>query len=230
MPYDDTPKRWVEEDLDVEDGPNSAALMPMPAEEEIHLPTIEEQKEIIEEAKDRISPEHMEILKGMVEVNAMAELLNQTAARELQEHRRLLLDTICETFVNSHYQNNLLAEQLKRALILRLTNNIENMDLELTANTIIELMNALGTDVVHANSIVTNQPTSMPGQTPGINLTINTADGAGQVTNQTLNNGTLIQSANKETVSLGSTIKQMQSINMPRKAPIEVAYDDKMEK
>lgn len=226
MPYDDTPKRWVDEDLDVEDVSNSAALMPMSAEEDLHLPTIEEQKEIIKEAEGKVSPENMELLKGLVEINAMAEVLNSTAARELKEQRRVLLDTLCETFVNSHYQNNLMAEQVKRLLLTRLANNIENMDLELTANTAIELMNALGTDVMHANSIVMNQPAVMPGQGPGINLTINTAEGAQQVTNQTLNNGTIVQSTNKETVSLGSTLKQMQSLQMPRKTPVEVTYTE----
>jgi len=225
MPYDDTPKRWVDEDLDVEDtSTNSVALMP--AEEQVHLPTIEEQKAIIKEAESKVKPEYMDLLKGLVEINAMAEVLHSVGTVETQEHRRVLLDTMCESFVNSHYQNNIYAEQLKMRLLKRLSDHIDDMDLELSANTLIELTNAMGTDVAQAIAKTNGESAVIPGQGPGINLTINTAEGAQQVTNQTLNNGMIVQGANKETVSLGNTLKQMQTLQMPRKKVSEVTYKE----
>ena len=225
MPYDDTPKRWVDE-AELLDENVSNSQMLMPAEEDIHLPTVEEQKQIIAEAEGKVSDENMQLLKGLVEINAMAEVLHKVRTQETQEHRRVMLDTLCETFMNSHYQNNILAEQLKRDLLTRLATHVNDMDLELSANTAIELMNAMGTDVAQAGARINGEPSIIPGQQGGINLTINTAEGAQQVTNQTLNNGTLIQSANKETVTLSNTIKQMQNLQMPKKKPIEVTYKD----
>lgn len=223
MPFDDTPKRWVDdEELENNTYDNTSALTPV--EEVETLPSIEERTKII--AKSDISDEHKNMLNALMEINKVAEVLSQVQSIESKEARKAVIDIYTENFVANRLSNNLTAENLKNKLLERLLVNVDNLDLETSSNLLIQLHEVMGSDYLQAMARVNGDTAPIPGQGGGINLTINTAEGAQQVTNQTLNNGTIVQGANKETVTLGSTLKQMQTLQMPKKRePIDITYN-----
>ena len=223
MPFDDTPKIWMDETETPEVYDNTSALMPI--QEESPLPSIEERQNIV--ANSELNAEHKGILNGLLEFNKLADVLSQVQNYESQEQRKKIIDIYSETFVAKRLSNNLAAEKLKNLLLTRVLNNIDNLDLETTSNLLIQLHEVMSPDYAQAAARLNGEPTGIPGQAPGINLTINnaTTDGA-QITNNTLNANVLPTGANKETVMINSTMKQLQGIQMPKKkAPVDVTYN-----
>lgn len=223
MPFDDTPKIWMDETETPEVYDNTSALMPI--QEEPPLPSIEERQSIVKNSD--LCTEHKGMLNTLLEFNKMADVLAQIQTVESQEQRRKIIEIYSESFVTKRLSNNLRAENLKNLLLERVLNNIDNLDLETTSNLLIQLHEVMSPDYAQAAARLSGEPTGIPGQAPGINLTINnaTTDGA-QITNNTLNANVLPTGANKETVMINSTMKQLQGIQMPKKkVPVDVTYN-----
>lgn len=212
MPFDDTPKRWVDEE-EIYD--NTSQLMPI--EEEKPLPTIAEQKDIV--TKSNLNDEDKTILGGIIEINNIANALEKTGIMETIEQRIMVIRTYAEHFIAQHLRNNIRAENLKDLILAKLAANIENLDLELASRIYLDLQQTMSQDVAIMNATAHGESnaTMMAGMGgPSINLTVNnaTTDGA-SITNNTLavNN----QQANlKDASILNNAIKKIQTVSMPR--------------
>lgn len=224
--YTDTPKIWVEDTGEVVEYDNSAQSMPV--EETIPLPTIEEQRDML--AASGLSEEDKGILGGIIEVNKVCQLLDQVKMAETATKRQEVLSVYAENFIMSHLRNNIRAETLKDKLLQRLSDNIDNLDLELTSRIFLDLQQTMAPDVAIMNAR-SQGDTGMSAASalnggPSINLTVNnaTTDGA-SITNNTLavnnNAGPL-----KDVTSLNYAMKNMQKIAMPRQGAITINHND----
>jgi hypothetical protein len=217
MSISDTPKIWIDEDeLDTYD--NTSALMPV--EETLPLPTDEERQDMLKASN--VSKESKGILESVLELSRLGKLVQELRTQEDAEARRGVLDMFCENFVSSRMRNNIVAEKLKNGLLLKLLNNIENLDLELAGRLYVDLQETSTNDYVQAIGQINGTPTPMPGQ-PGINLTINNATSEGaSITNQTLNTtGDDLQRL-KETNQLNTMLHNTSKMQLPRQGQITV--------
>ena len=212
MPFDDTPKRWVDEE-EIYD--NTSQLMPI--EEEKPLPTIAEQKDIV--TKSNLNDEDKTILGGIIEINNIANALEKTGIMETIEQRIMVIRTYAEHFMAQHLRNNIRAENLKDLILAKLAANIENLDLELASRIYLDLQQTMSQDVAIMNATAHGESNAamMAGMGgPSINLTVNNATTEGaSITNNTLavNN----QQANlKDASILNNAIKKIQTVSMPR--------------
>ncbi len=212
MPFDDTPKRWVDEE-EIYD--NTSQLMPI--EEEKPLPTIAEQKDIV--TKSNLNDEDKTILGGIIEINNIANALEKTGIMETIEQRIMVIRTYAEHFIAQHLRNNIRAENLKDLILAKLAANIENLDLELASRIYLDLQQTMSQDVAIMNATAHGESNAamMAGMGgPSINLTVNnaTTDGA-SITNNTLavNNQ---QTNLKDASILNNAIKRIQTVSMPR--------------
>lgn len=212
MPFDDTPKRWVDEE-EIYD--NTSQLMPI--EEEKPLPTIAEQKDIV--TKSNLNDEDKTILGGIIEINNIANALEKTGIMETIEQRIMVIRTYAEHFIAQHLRNNIRAENLKDLILAKLAANIENLDLELASRIYLDLQQTMSQDVAIMNATAHGESNAamMAGMSgPSINLTVNNAATEGaSITNNTLavNN----QQANlKDASILNNAIKRIQTVSMPR--------------
>lgn len=214
MGYEDTPKIWVEDTGEVVEYDNTSQLVP--TQEEIQLPTIEEQKSILNSSS--LSEEDKGILGGIIEVNRVCQLLDQIKAAETAEQRQTVLSIYAENFIMSHLRNNIRAETLKDKLLQRLADNIDNLDLELTSRIFLDLQQTMAPDVaiMNARSQGDSGMNAAMGNGPSINLTVNNATTEGaSITNNTMAiNGNPQQL--KDVVGLNKTIKDMQKLSLPR--------------
>ena len=212
MPFDDTPKRWVDEE-EVYD--NTSQLMPI--EEVKPLPTIAEQRDILKNSD--LEEEDKGILGSLVEINNIANTLEKTGLLETAEQRIFVIKTYAEHFIAEHLKNNIRAEDLKNMLLMKLSRNIDNLDLELASRIYLDLQQTMSQDVAIMNATAHGESgaSAIAGLGgPSINLTVNnaTTDGA-SITNNTLavNN----QQANlKDASILNNTLKKIQTVSMPR--------------
>jgi hypothetical protein len=215
MPFDDTPKRWIDEE---EICDNTSQLMPI--EEEKPLPTIAEQRDILN--KSDLEEEDKGILGSLVEINNIANALEKTGLLETTEQRIFVIKTYAEHFIAEHLKNNIRAEDLKNRLLMKLSHNIDNLDLELASRIYLDLQQTMSQDVAIMNATAHGESNAdaMAGLGgPSINLTVNNATTEGaSITNNTLavNN----QQANlKDASILNNTIKKIQTVSMPRQKP-----------
>lgn len=213
----DQPKIWIDEDeAPIYD--NTSALMPI--EEEKPLPTIQEQEAAIEKAE--IPDKYKGMLDGLIQINKLANLLDEIRNSETIQKRNAVLTMFCETFIHERMQNNILAERLKQALINKLIINIDNLDLEMVGRLYNDLHEVTAVDANSAINSVANggfMPSTMPGITPGQGLTVNinnaTSEGA-SITNQTANFQQPTQL--KDATTFNGVVKSINSLNIPRKA------------
>ena len=228
---DDLPKMWVEEiepNCDPVTGEiietNTQALMPV--EEEIPLPTISEQKNIV--ANSSINEENKGMLQALVEMNNVAETLALIRSNESAEQRKTVITAWCENFMNSRMRNNVVAETLKAKLLERLLNNIDNLDLQTTAQIYNDLSDVSNVDAQQAMANINGGAGAIPGQGSGINLTINNATSEGaSITTNTLNAQPQQVGQLKEVVTLNSSIKAWSNIPLPKKKVIDADFTEK---
>ena len=222
----DEPRIWRDEESVVpEEGydANGFSNELIQVEEEPALPSIQEQKELVKSSQ--ISSENKSILNQLIEINEIANMLKTVNNTEMEEQRSKILDTTCAIFIQQRMQNNMHIEKLKRKVIDRLIDNIDNMDLELANDVLSNITQVTSTDATNAMSSLRGGAVSSSGM-PGIQLNINnaTADGA-QITTQTLNAGPQQVQQLKEVATLNSSIRAWQ--NIPgKKAPIQAEIVD----
>lgn len=228
---DDLPKMWVEEvepNCDPITGEiietNTQALMPI--EEEIPLPTISEQKDMVKNSS--LNEENKGMLQALVEMNNVAETLALIRSNESAEQRKTVITAWCENFMNSRMRNNVVAETLKAKLLERLLNNIDNLDLQTTAQIYNDLSDVSSVDAQQAMANINGGAGAMPGQGSGINLTINNATSEGaSITTNTLNAQPQQVGQLKEVVTLNSSIKAWSNIPLPKKKVIDADFTEK---
>lgn len=228
---DDLPKMWVEEiepNCDPVTGEiietNTQALMPI--EEEMPLPTISEQKNIV--ANSSINKENKDMLQALVEMNNVAETLALIRSNESAEQRKTVITAWCENFMNSRMRNNVVAETLKAKLLERLLNNIDNLDLQTTAQIYNDLSDVSNVDAQQAMANINGGAGAIPGQGSGINLTINNATSEGaSITTNTLNAQPQQVGQLKEVVTLNSSSKAWSNIPLPKKKVIDADFTEK---
>lgn len=228
---DDLPKMWVEEvepNCDPITGEiietNTQALMPI--EEEIPLPTISEQKDMVKNSS--LNEENKGMLQALVEMNNVAETLALIRSNESAEQRKTVITAWCENFMNSRMRNNVVAETLKAKLLERLLNNIDNLDLQTTAQIYNDLSDVSSVDAQQAMANINGGAGAIPGQGSGINLTINNATSEGaSITTNTLNAQPQQVGQLKEVVTLNSSIKAWSNIPLPKKKVIDADFTEK---
>lgn len=213
----DYPKYWNEEEIDSETGEiisPSAELVPV--KEEIPLPTIEEQKTIVSSAID-LNPKDRGLLNSLVEMNNVAQTLLALRTQETAEQRRTVIQAWCENFINARMQNNVTAETLKQRLLIRLINNIDNLDLQTVSQIYNDLSETSSVDAQQAMASI-NGGTGTVGGSSGINLTINNATSEGaSITNNTLNASPQNASTTKEVSILNNSIKAWGKVPLPNR-------------
>ena len=213
----DYPKYWNEEEIDPETGEiisPSAELVPV--KEEIPLPTIEEQKTIVSSVID-LNPKDRGLLNSLVEMNNVAQTLLALRTQETAEQRRTVIQAWCENFINARMQNNVTAETLKQRLLIRLINNIDNLDLQTVSQIYNDLSETSSVDAQQAMASI-NGGTGIVGGSSGINLTINNATSEGaSITNNTLNASPQNASTTKEVSILNNSIKAWGKVPLPNR-------------
>lgn len=223
----DFPKYWNDETDDVtevETFDNTSQLVPI--EETKPLPTIAEQNKIV--AESDISEENKGLLQGLVEINNVAKTLEAIRSDETQEQRRTVLTAFCESFVGARLKNNLVAEELKRKLLNRLLDNIDNLDLELTSRIYVDLQETMAVDLQQANAQIIGQQSAPIGNPGAINLTINNATSEGAtITNNTLNANPQQVGQLKEVAAMNTSIKAWSNIPLPKKNTIDAEFIEK---
>ena len=219
MQNNDIPKIWVDED---EDQPTE--LIEIQEIPQVPVPTPEEQAKIVT-ATD-LSQRNQEILQSVVEMNKVAETLKQIGYTETAEERKNVITTWCEAFINSRLQNNNLAEKLKAALLIRLLDNIENIDLELASRIYTDISDVSAVDFQNAMANVNGNAAGIPNN-GGTSIIINnaTAEGA-SVTNNTLNANPQQVTQLKEVATLNSSIKSWNNIPLPKKKHTNTDYSE----
>lgn len=227
---DDLPKMWVEEiepNCDPITGEiietNTQALMPI--EEEIPLPTISEQKDIV--ANSSINAENKGMLQALVEMNNVAETLALIRSNESAEQRKTVITAWCENFMNSRMRNNVVAETLKAKLLERLLNNIDNLDLQTTAQIYNDLSDVSNVDVQQAMANINGGAGAMPGNQTGTVVNLNLATGENStVTNNTLNAQPQQVGQLKEVAAMNTSIRAWSNIPLPKKKIIDTDFTE----
>lgn len=226
----DTPKMWIDEEefqdqyneLDQE---NQALTV---QEEVTPLPSIADQEKMVKESD--LTEEHKGMLGQLIEITKVSELLKQVNNEEVKESRNQLLDATCAVFIQTRMQNNMQIEDLKRKVIKRLADNIENMDLELANEVLTNLSQVTNADATNALANTRGGAPINNGGMPGIQLNINnaTAEGA-QITTQTLNASPQQVADLKNVATLNNSLKAWG--NIPgRKQPIQAQIVDSTQK
>jgi len=226
----DTPRIWNDEaTFDPETGEiiepeQTTDLVPV---EEVPLPTITEQTDIIKNSD--LSDENKELLNSIVELNAICEVMDKTAMTETQEKQKRAIQLICENFLAQRFRNNQTAEQLKHALLLRLLNNIENLDLATTAQIYNDLHDVTSQEAVAAFGQLLGTGAMLPGMNGGTTVNLNLATGEGSSMNvNTLNAQPQQVQQLKEVAALNTSIRAWQ--NIPgKKQPIQAQIVDNSE-
>ena len=228
----DIPKIWTEEEeikYDPETGeilesPTTTDIVPV---EEVQLPTIEEQKNIVQESS--VSDEGKKLLGSLIEMNNIANTLTMLRNSETIEQRKTVVTAMCEAFINERMRNNIVAEDLKRKLLERLLDNIENLDLATTAQIYNDLHDTSSVDSQQAMTNLNGGNPTMPGQ-GGTTFNLNLATGENSmVTTNTLNAQPQQVQQLKEVAALNTSIRAWQ--NIPgKKQPAQAQIVDNTQK
>lgn len=224
----DLPKMWVDDEVDPVTGEiydNTSKMMPAVVEEEEKLlPSIAEQLDMVSHYEGETADEEM--LRGVVEMNKVAQMLMELKTKESEEIRRTVVQSYCETFINSRMKNNVVAETLKRKLLERLLINLDNLDLETAARIYIDISDVTGVEAQQALAqIMGGTGGNSAPQQGNIQLTINNAstDGA-SITSNTLNVNPQQVGQLKEVNTLNSSIKAWNNMPLPKKKVIDTEY------
>lgn len=222
---DDTPRLWNDNikydpetgEILEDDTTESTNLIPV---DEIPVPTTEEQQAIINQSS--LSEKNKELLNSIVELNAICDIMDQTAMTETQEKQKRAIQLICENFLAQRFRNNQTAEQLKHALLVRLLNNIDNLDLATTAQIYNDLHDVTSQEAVAAfGQLLGGGAAGISGTNgPVVNVNLATGEGANMNVN-TLNAQPQQIQQLKEVASLNSSLRAWQ--NIPGKKPIQQA-------
>ena len=216
---DDLPKYWNEETgevLDSEIVDTQASLMPI--EDVTPLPTISEQKQVVNDDTE-LSKESKSMLSSLIEMNKVAQTLDAIRSSETAEKRKTVVNAWCEAFISSRMRNNVVAEELKSKLLLRLIDRVDNLDLDTAARIYTDLHDVSNTDASQALASMNGEVGYVGNQSgSNINLTINnaTSDGA-SITNNTLNTGGQPVAQLKEVSTMNSSIKAWNAIPLPKR-------------
>lgn len=216
---DDLPKYWNEETgevLDSEIVDTQASLMPI--EDVTPLPTISEQKQVVNDDTE-LSKESKSMLSSLIEMNKVAQTLDAIRSSETAEKRKTVVNAWCEAFISSRMRNNVVAEELKSKLLLRLIDRVDNLDLDTAARIYTDLHDVSNTDASQALASMNGEVGYVGNQSgSNINLTINnaTSDGA-SITNNTLNAGGQPIAQLKEVSTMNSSIKAWNTIPLPKR-------------
>ena len=216
---DDLPKYWNEETgevLDSEIVDTQASLMPI--EDVTPLPTISEQKQVVNDDTE-LSKESKSMLSSLIEMNKVAQTLDAIRSSETAEKRKTVVNAWCEAFISSRMRNNVVAEELKSKLLLRLIDRVDNLDLDTAARIYTDLHDVSNTDASQALASMNGEVGYVGNQSGNnINLTINnaTSDGA-SITNNTLNAGGQPVAQLKEVSAMNSSIKAWNTIPLPKR-------------
>ena len=231
---DDTPRMWIDDEPKydpetgeiIEDTSAQTNIVPV---EDIPLPTTAEQSEII--AKSELSEDNKKLLNSIVELNAICDVMQQTYISETQEKQKQAIQLICTNFLAQRFRNNQTAEQLKQALLTRLLNNIENLDLATTAQIYNDLHDVTNQEAVAAISqLLGGGAAGIPGTNGGISLTINNATAEGsQITTNTLNAQPQQVQQLKEVAALNTSIRAWSGIP-GKKQPMQAQIVDSTQK
>ncbi len=227
---DDLPKMWVEEvepNCDPITGEiietNTQALMPI--EEEMPLPTISEQKDMVKNSS--LNEENKGMLQALVEMNNVAETLALIRSNESAEQRKTVITAWCENFMNSRMRNNVVAETLKAKLLERLLNNIDNLDLQTTAQIYNDLSDVSSVDAQQAMANINGGAGAMPGQGSGTVVNLNLATGENStVTNNTLNAQPQQVGQLKEVAAMNTSIRAWSNIPLPKKKVVDADFTE----
>ncbi len=216
---DDLPKYWNEETGEVVDSEivdTQASLMPI--EDVTPLPTIAEQKQVVNNDTE-LSKESKSMLSSLIEMNKVAQTLDTIRSSETAEKRKTVVNAWCEAFISSRMRNNVVAEELKSKLLLRLMDRVDNLDLDTAARIYTDLHDVSNTDASQALASMNGEVGYVGNQSgSNINLTINnaTSDGA-SITNNTLNAGGQPVAQLKEVSTMNSSIKAWNTIPLPKR-------------
>lgn len=216
---DDLPKYWNEETGEVVDSEivdTQASLMPI--EDVTPLPTIAEQKQVVNNDTE-LSKESKSMLSSLIEMNKVAQTLDAIRSSETAEKRKTVVNAWCEAFISSRMRNNVVAEELKSKLLLRLMDRVDNLDLDTAARIYTDLHDVSNTDASQALASMNGEVGYVGNQSgSNINLTINnaTSDGA-SITNNTLNTGGQPITQLKEVSTMNSSIKAWNTIPLPKR-------------
>lgn len=216
---DDLPKYWNEETGEVVDSEivdTQASLMPI--EDVTPLPTIAEQKQVVNDDTE-LSKESKSMLSSLIEMNKVAQTLDTIRSSETAEKRKTVVNAWCEAFISSRMRNNVVAEELKSKLLLRLMDRVDNLDLDTAARIYTDLHDVSNTDASQALASMNGEVGYVGNQSgSNINLTINnaTSDGA-SITNNTLNAGGQPVAQLKEVSTMNSSIKAWNTIPLPKR-------------
>lgn len=216
---DDLPKYWNEETGEVVDSEivdTQASLMPI--EDVTPLPTIAEQKQVVNDDTE-LSKESKSMLSSLIEMNKVAQTLDTIRSSETAEKRKTVVNAWCEAFISSRMRNNVVAEELKSKLLLRLMDRVDNLDLDTAARIYTDLHDVSNTDASQALASMSGEVGYVGNQSgSNINLTINnaTSDGA-SITNNTLNAGGQPVAQLKEVSTMNSSIKAWNTIPLPKR-------------
>ena len=230
---DDTPRMWVDNEPKydpetgeiIEDIPEQTDIVPV---EDIQLPSPAEQAAIIKESD--LSDDNKQLLNGIVELNAICDVMQKTYISETQEKQKQAIQLICTNFLAQRFRNNQTAEKLKQALLTRLLDNIENLDLATTAQIYNDLHDVTNQEAVAAISQLLGGGSSIPGTNGGINLTINNATSEGaSITTNTLNAQPQQVQQLKEVAALNTSIRAWSGIP-GKKQPIQAQIVDSTQK
>lgn len=222
--FQDTPNYWIdEEEVTAEQTEQALAVV---EEENIPLPTITEQKNILEVSS--VDEDGKKMLGSLIEMNNIAKTLAELRNDETKEMRRTVIESWCEAFIQARVKNNLAAEGLKQQLLMRLANNIENLDLATAAQIYVDLQQTTAVDTQSSMAMINGG--AMPGM-PGnngttVNLNLATAEGA-SVVNNTLNANPQQVGQLKEVAAMNNSIKAWSNVPLPKKKVVETEYAEK---
>lgn len=211
--FTDTPNIWTGDELENE----QTELVEVPAEADlVPLPTKEESLEIIETSS--ISEEHKGLLQSLTEMNEVSKVLTALRDNETQEQRKSLIRAWSENFITVRFQNNGIVEKLKRKLLERLLDNVENLDLETTHQILSSLQDVTSIDAQTAMSQIMGGGSGGGGNSgPTFNLNIANGDNANATAN-TMNVGAgPAVTQLKEVAAMNNSLNAWNNVNMPRK-------------
>lgn len=227
----DMPRIWTDNEVKydpetgeiLEDAP-ATDIVPV---EDVPLPTIQEQKDIINNST--VSEEGKSLLGSLVEMNNIANTLVALRNNETVEQRKTVVTAMCEAFINERMRNNIVAEDLKRKLLERLLINVDNLDLATTAQIYNDLHDTSSVDSQQAMTNLNGGAATMPGQ-GGTTFNLNLATGENStVTANTLNAQPQQVQQLKEVAALNTSIRAWQ--NIPgKKQPLQAQIIDNSEK
>ena len=205
----DLPKVWQDPDEVQEVIP--VEVIP---EEEIQLPSIDEQRDIV--ASSNLSNTNKSLLESLVTMNEVAQTLEKIKYTETADLRMTYIKMLAENFISSRMGNNQLAEELKRRLILRLLDHVDMLDFELLTRLYNDLHETTNLDSQQAFGMITGANGTNAGfMGGGTTVNLNLATGEGGTVNTQVNQSVQQAGQLKEVQTMNTSIKSWANSNIP---------------